>query len=522
MAISFLDNINIKKKAPNVERDLFATIEDMVAWSENYLPDVFETNVIETGKRYRYNRSNEVDLELGKWRVVGEGEGDVDLTDYYKKSEVNNLLEDKVDKETDKGLSTNDYSDTEKTKLQDVDTLVNKSVALTTTATTITEAINELVTSDADLQEQITENAEELEKLKKSKAIAVDEKPTYEDGVITYKQDGETKTTEDTDTWFYYSVETALYQTIWISGTEKTIQSGGVDFEEFVKKTQVVDNLTSTATDKPLSANMGKKLNDDMTQGLSEKLDIAQGEEYAGYIVKVGEDGNLELVEVSEDVDASSVDYEHEDHETWNTVKKALDGIIAKVFYVAPKITSFTMSPSATTYEVGQTVDSLTFNWGVNKDITTQSLTGCTVALTDRTATYSTPITTSKTFTLSIGDGENTASSSLSVSFKNKNYYGSAPRPENFDSSFILGLSNKDFATAVKGTYNMNVASGEYGWLCVPSSYAQISSWYVGGFEVDLVNEGTISFTNASGGVVTYRLYRTTQPSLGSIKVEVK
>ena len=77
MAISYLDNLNIKKKAPNVERDLFETIADMVDWSENYLPAIFPCYVVETGKRYVYNESNSVDPELGKWREDAGGSADL-------------------------------------------------------------------------------------------------------------------------------------------------------------------------------------------------------------------------------------------------------------------------------------------------------------------------------------------------------------------------------------------------------------------------------------------------------------
>ena len=43
--------------------------------------------------------------------------GSVDLTNYYKKDEADNLLAEKVDKESGKGLSSNDYSTEEKEKL---------------------------------------------------------------------------------------------------------------------------------------------------------------------------------------------------------------------------------------------------------------------------------------------------------------------------------------------------------------------------------------------------------------------
>lgn len=521
MAISLLDNIAIKKKSPNVERDLFATIADMAAFNENYLPDIFECNVIEDGNRYRYNRTNIVDPKLGKWRLVKGGDGS-DLSAYYKKTEVDELLEIKVNKEENMGLSHNDFTNTAKETLEALDALVDRDTALTTIATTVTSAVNELVIADAGINSRVDDVEEEIKKLQKTPAIAVDAKPIYVDGVITYTQGGATKTTEDVNQWFYYSDGDALFQTIWITGVEKTIKSGGVDFNEFVKKENIVDELTSTATDKPLSANQGKELSDALTQGLSEKLNIQQDKEKAGYAVKVGDDGKLILVEGEVASAAANISYSNETKPTWDNVKKALDGIIEKMFYIKPAITSFTVTPSTTTYEVGQKVESLTFNWTVNKDITTQELTDCIVTIDDRTATYDTELSTSKTFTLKVGDGEENATSSIAINFRNKAYYGSAAKRDAYDSAFILGLSKSAFATAVKGTYDITVGADEYGFLCVPSSFTKINSWYIGGFEVDLVDEGTISFTNASGGVVTYRIYRTSQSGLGSIKIEVK
>lgn len=47
----------------------------------------------------------------------GSGGGGTDLSNYYTKSETDNKLNTKVDKVTGKGLSTNDYTSAEKTKL---------------------------------------------------------------------------------------------------------------------------------------------------------------------------------------------------------------------------------------------------------------------------------------------------------------------------------------------------------------------------------------------------------------------
>ena len=250
---------------------------------------------------------------------------------------------------------------------------------------------------------------------------------------------------------------------------------------------------------------------------VDKKLSIKQAVGDAGKILKVGNDGNIEFVE---DL-ADDISYQNSKYSSWTNVKKALDGIIAKVDYIKPEITSFT-STAQEVYEVGETVSNIVFNWTTNKDVTTQTLTDCTINAVSRTATYTNDITSNKTFTLEIGDGQNTASKNISISFRNKIYYGSASIPSSFDSAFILGLSNKQFATGKNGTYTVNVANNEYGFLAFPSSFGNISSVYIGGFDTEVVNCGTISFTNASGGTTNYNIYRTGRDGLGTIKMEIK
>lgn len=64
------------------------------------------------------------------WEVIGETS--IDLSNYYNKTETNNLLDDKVDKVSGKGLSTNDYTTTEKTKLAGISEGANKVESSTT------------------------------------------------------------------------------------------------------------------------------------------------------------------------------------------------------------------------------------------------------------------------------------------------------------------------------------------------------------------------------------------------------
>ncbi len=143
---------------------------------------------------------------------------------------------------------------------------------------------------------------DEIAKINNADAMAVDEKPTYSNGTITYKKNGIEKTITDGDFWFFYTVNDMAYQTIWVDGVEFTTSvDGSVDFKDFVSKTNdlvstytgeetdktkvttiasldalyaiistalgkkinttdIVNSLVSDATDKPLSAAQGKAL----------------------------------------------------------------------------------------------------------------------------------------------------------------------------------------------------------------------------------------------------------------------
>ena len=218
---------------------------------------------------------------------------------------------------------------------------------------------------------------------------------------------------------------------------------------------------------------------------------------------------------------ADKISYENSNYPSWTNVKKALDGIMAKIDYIKPEITSFTSIAQAV-YEVWEKVSNIVFNWTTNKDITTQTLTGCPLADANvRTATYTNDITSNKTFTLTIGDGQNTTSKNISISFRNKIYYGSSVIPTDFDSTFILGLSNKQFATGKSGSFDITVGSNEYGFIAFPSSFGTLSSVKIGGFDTDVISCGTISFTNASGGTTNYNIYRTGRHSLGAITMVI-
>ena len=219
---------------------------------------------------------------------------------------------------------------------------------------------------------------------------------------------------------------------------------------------------------------------------------------------------------------AETITYTNADYPSYTNVDLALDALFSKVYYVKPTC-SLSATPSGGTFEMGTVISApITFTWTTNKAITSQTLTGCTLANASvRTATYNTNVTSDKTFTLSVSDGKNSASSSVSYKFLNNIFWGSAAAAETYDSAFIRALSNKKLASAVKGAYSFNIASGEYGFWAVPSNMT-ISSVWIGGFEVTVDDLGTVSYTNAQGYTRDYKLYKTGKSGLGAISAEIK
>ena len=248
------------------------------------------------------------------------------------------------------------------------------------------------------------------------------------------------------------------------------------------------------------------------------------GDDVANKILSTDKDGNVVLKNGgSGEGTAETTTYTNADYPSYTNVDLALDALFSKVYYVKPTC-SLSASKAGGTFEMGTTITApITFTWTTNKAITSQTLTGCTLAdASVRTATYNTNVTSDKTFTLSVSDGENSASSSVSYKFLNKVYYGSASEPDSYDSAFILGLANNKFATTIKGSYPITVESGQFGYIACPKSFNAPSECYIGGFLTTLENAGEISFTNASGGVATYTILRTGKSGLGSLTMEFK
>lgn len=184
-----------------------------------------------------------------------------------------------------------------------------------------------------------------------------------------------------------------------------------------------------------------------------------------------------------------------------NNVEEALNKLISDYYYVKPSINSFTATPNGGIFEVGYVVSApITFNWAYNKEITTQTLTDCT--LTDntvRTATYNSDITSNKTFTLNASDGKNNVSKSISYTFVNP-YYVGVSTTDTLTETDIKALTKK---VETKGNKTINYTTSQsYMVFAYPNSYGNVSKIVdQNGFDV------TASFTKSTVTVNSVEYY---------------
>ena len=574
MAISLIDNLKIQNKKQNVERDSFPTIADMVSYSPNYLPNLFHTMCEETGKMYVYNVNNDIDPVLGKWREYGSGVGTDETVKLTSTSTDAKYLNELIDNSTIEVDVNNDCLVVKKIDGQTA--TVAEINFLTGVTANVQEQINNLGKSmtmygvfgtKADLLASVSPApvdgntaiviTDEDNNNKQMTYIYIASNSAWTqvaESSVTVRDFTTNPIDLDTETTGILSkdkIDTAIARLADV--LDKATYVGSAD--GIVKQADMLTGLTytitalndaikdshthtnKTALDKIVSNGLGSNFLADngkyisiLSVGVSEPAYTSQiwidTTNVSKPVLKIHNGTNWITVSGSGSETgvstADSITYDNPNFVQYDTVDTALDALFAKVYYVKPTC-SLSANKKGGTFEMGTVISApITFTWTTNKNITSQTLTGCTLAdASVRTAIYNTNVTADKTFTLSVSDGENSASSSISYKFLNNVFWGSASTVKTYDSTFISALSNKRLASAVKGTYSFNIASGEYGFWAVPSNM-KISSVWIGGFEVTVDDLGTVSYTNAQGYTRDYKLYKTGKSGLGSISAEIK
>lgn len=206
--------------------------------------------------------------------------------------------------------------------------------------------------------------------------------------------------------------------------------------------------------------------------------------------------------------DAAGVTY---DNPTYTTVAAALDSLL----YVPISITAFTLSGgSNVTQELGSsyTISAPGLAWTTNKTATTQTING-----TPQTSPYMppSPVSTNQTYTLQVGDGTTTASSTRTVTFTHKRYWGASGSAA-IDDAGIIALSS-EFSTSRAQTRTIT-ASAQYLYIVYVDT-AGAASFTVNGFSDTSWQLTQRTFVNASGYSATFRIYRSANPLTGTYTV---
>ena len=177
--------------------------------------------------------------------------------------------------------------------------------------------------------------------------------------------------------------------------------------------------------------------------------------------------------------------------------------------YKAINIQSFTASPA--TIERGSN-STINLTWALNKAATTQTVNGQAV---QGTSMQVTGISATTSFRLDVSDGDTSATKTATVTAANQIYYG-----VDTDLSDVTSLT-KVLSDNPARTITVNAGAGQYIIYAIPARLGDVEFWvenFEGGFEDPV----TQNLTNASGYTEAYKVYRSTNATLGETTVEIK
>lgn len=220
--------------------------------------------------------------------------------------------------------------------------------------------------------------------------------------------------------------------------------------------------------------------------------------------------------------DAADVTYHNP---TYTTVEQALDQLL----YVLPAVSSFTNNAGSPILR-GTTIQTVKFDWGVNKTIVSQSINQGVGAITPATARTKTitgqSITNNTTYRLTISDGQNTATRDTSITFENYKYWGNSPKtydqltPTDIQafSKEIKDAKAKSFSFQNNGGYFYYLWRKTTGTITVKLGGLTFTDWIGGNGQVPIPE---ISITNSAGGTETYYILQTTNTQNGLMEIVI-
>ena len=576
MAIQVASNFMLKSKNFLDARQSFDTILAMTSFSEKSLPDGFIAYCKENDKYYKFNSTNSIDTTFGKWREYTASGGSVadekvklnsTATDAKYLNELidnstievdtanNYIVVKKIDGQTATVAEINFLTGIKSNVQAQIDNL-GKSMTMYGVFNTKADLLSSTSPVPVDGNTAIV-IADETNNNKQMTYIYIDSTSSWtqvaESSIIVrdFTIDPIDLSSEVTGVLAENKIDTLIARLADVlSKSDYKGSSDGIvkQADSLTGLTATIAALNQTVSDSHMHNN--KAVLDKIVSNGVGKAFLADNSKYIE-ILHLGTttpiyDSQIwvDTTDVSKPVlkiydgtnwitisgsssggtnTADKIEYTNPNYSAYTNVDLALNALFNKVYYVKPTC-SLSASTSGGTFEKGTIISApITFSWTINKDITSQTLTDCTLANTTvRTAIYNSDISTDKNFALTVSDGENSTSSSISYKFMNKIHYGNAVVPVSYDSAFILGLTNNKLASSNKGNYNFNAGTGEYCYFATPSSMKVTSAW-VNGFQADLEEVATnIKHTNASGYTTDYTITRFRNSGLGSFQAIIQ
>lgn len=216
----------------------------------------------------------------------------------------------------------------------------------------------------------------------------------------------------------------------------------------------------------------------------------------------------------------TAAEYETEYSPEVSNIKEALNDIYTQLNYVPLVITSFTIP--TTMYERGLT-PTINCSWSYNKnqDIVWQKLNNIDLVISLRSYSLQ-DIAHTQDIVLAGNDGTNTVTKSIRITFTNQIYYGAALEPASITSDWVKQLSDKKLSTTYKGTYHYECGNNLYAFIAIPSSYNPPAEAYISSWLTELDYLGEIDFVSDYHIESKYKVFRTSNPGLGSFDMELK
>jgi len=193
--------------------------------------------------------------------------------------------------------------------------------------------------------------------------------------------------------------------------------------------------------------------------------------------------------------------------------------LFADVSQLMGKVFPFTISfAGGGIYEKGS-IRTINLTWDYDRDITSQSVNGETIAVDIRTKQY-TDVVSDSTYNLSaVYDGQ-TYTKSTSVEFRLKKYYGVSAH-ETLTDEEVLAL-NASWAARVQSSTVFDCTGGKYPYYILPASMASGIQFWIGGLRNSDWTAEVRDITNTYGHTESYTIFRLNSIQTGVLNVEVK